>query len=68
MTPSVLAAVQESEDRIIAMTGLSRNDVRQIALWAILGDPDDTDAFIRDVIPDWHTARIKATQVPPAGE
>jgi hypothetical protein len=65
LTPTLLEAVRATEERIAAATGLSRNDIRQIALWEALGDADGADTFIRDVLPAWQEARIKATQHPP---
>jgi hypothetical protein len=43
--------------------GLSLNEIREIAVWAMLADPSDTavKAFVPDVIPDWLGARRCAT-------
>ncbi len=44
---------------------MTRNQIRQIAVWAVLGASNDqsiVDAFVRDVIPDWNRARQLATE------
>jgi hypothetical protein len=57
-------AVAETEAKIaLEQPGLSLNEIREIAVWAMLADPSDTavKAFVRDVIPDWLEARRRAT-------
>ena len=61
---SMAKAVAETEAKIaLGQPGLSLNEIREIAVWAILGDPCDAavKAFVRDVIPDWLEARRRAT-------
>jgi hypothetical protein len=57
-------AVAETEEKIaLEQPGLSLNEIREIAVWAMLADPSDVavKAFVRDVIPDWLEARRRAT-------
>ena len=64
LTPTLASVVADCERKLHERTGLSQNELRQIAVWAILGDSDDAaiEAFVRDVLPDWHQARLLATQ------
>jgi len=62
---SMSKAVAETEAKIaLEQPGLSLNEIREIAVWAILGDPCDAavKAFVRDLIPDWLEARRRATR------
>jgi hypothetical protein len=56
-----MTAVTETETQITSATGLSQNEVRQIALWFALGDSDGAATFLREVVPAWHQARAQAT-------
>lgn len=61
---SMARAVAETEAKIaLEQPGLSLNEIREIAVWAMLADPSDTavKAFVRDVIPDWLEGRRRAT-------
>jgi hypothetical protein len=61
---SMAKAVAETEAKIeLEQPGLSLNEIREIAVWAMLADPSDAavKAFVRDVIPDWLEARRRAT-------
>ena len=61
---SMAQAVAETEAKIaLEQPGLSLNEIREIAVWAMLADPSDTavKTFVRDVIPDWLDARRRAT-------
>ncbi len=65
LTPTLAEVVEANVGQLELETGLTRNQIRQIAVWAILGSSTDgrvIDAFVHNVIPDWNHARNIATE------
>jgi hypothetical protein len=53
--------VTQTEQLLAGRTQLSLNAIREIAVWSVLGDPNNVDHFITEVLPKWLDGRNEAT-------
>ncbi|RKQ90476.1 hypothetical protein C8N24_0280 [Solirubrobacter pauli] len=61
LTSVVSENVTQTEQLLAHRTKLSLNAIREIAVWSALGDPDNVDRFIAEVLPKWLNGRNEAT-------